>query len=310
MPNFANESFRAWLLSLWLALGIALVGCGSTPASATPSLDYASASSGQDAYAAPALPSLALESSATESYEVQSVSARPEPRSNLVSATTAPAPARARSSAEYASASPAPAPDVAPPLPGAEQQTATDATPGGPILVYRASFLLSVYEVEKAQVSLKKVAQDLGGFVSSQNDTQLTLRIPSPKFEAALSAVEVAGKVRARHVDALDVGHDYRDLGIRLHTAELMRARFEAMLAQAKNVSEALQVEAELERIVREIEQLKGQLRMLTDQIAFSTLTIEFRPESRPDLDDSEVFRLPYPWLEELGLHQLLELSR
>jgi hypothetical protein len=183
-----------------------------------------------------------------------------------------------------------------------------DAQHTGPLLIYTASFQLHVYEVEKAQAVLKEAAKRLGGFVAEQTDSALTLRVPSARFEEALAAVESTGKVRARHVQALDVGDQYRDLTLRLRTAEALRDRLEAMLARAAKVEEALQVERELERIVREIEQIKGQLRAMGDRIALSTIVVDFRPEARPDLDDSEAFRLPYPWLDELGLHHLLEL--
>jgi hypothetical protein len=217
-----------------------------------------------------------------------------------------------RDSAPLAAVTPSaqatPASPEAPRLPE-EKRTATDASEAGPVLVYTASFLLSVYEVDKAQTALKTAAQALGGFVSVQNDQQITLRVPADKFEAALSAVENNGKVRARNVQALDVGEQYRDLNIRLATAEAVRARLELMLSRAEKVDDALRVEKELERVVSEIEQLKGQLRSLTDRIAFSTLIVEFRPEVRPDIDDSDAFRLPYPWLDQLGLHHLLELT-
>jgi hypothetical protein len=208
-----------------------------------------------------------------------------------------------------AASMPEPAPPGAPPLAETRQQTATDAAQAGPILVYTASFVLSVYEVDKAQRLLKEAAQQLGGFVSVQTDAQITIRVPAERFEAALTAVETTGKVQTRSVEALDVGAEYRDLSIRLRTAESVRGRLEAMLARAEKVDEALRVEQELERIVREIELLKGQLRSLADRVAYSTLAIAFRPEARPDLDDSEVFRLPYAWLDELGLHHLLELA-
>jgi hypothetical protein len=210
-----------------------------------------------------------------------------------------------------ATAAPAaePAPAGAPLVAETRQQTASDAAPSGPVLVYTASFVLSVYEVDKAQRLLKDAARQLGGFVSMQTDTQITLRVPADRFESALTSIETTGKVQTRSVQALDVGDEYRDLSIRLRTAESVRARLEAMLVRAEKVDEALRVEQELERIVREIELLKGQLRGLSDRVAFSTLTVEFRPEARPDLDDSAVFRLPYPWLDELGLHHLLELA-
>jgi Domain of unknown function (DUF4349) len=197
-----------------------------------------------------------------------------------------------------------------PPKPGQPPEvTRADALHSGPLLIYTAAFQLHVYEVEKAQLELKAATKRLGGFVSDQTDTALILRIPSARFEEALAAVESTGKVRFRRVQALDVGEQYRDLSLRLRTAEALRDRLETMLARAAKVDEALQVERELERIVREIEQIKGQLRAMGDRIAFSTITVDFRPEARPDLDDSDAFRLPYPWLEELGLHHLLELT-
>jgi hypothetical protein len=196
------------------------------------------------------------------------------------------------------------------PAPAQPSQTGrVDAVHTGPLLIYTATFQLHVYEVEKAQLELKAAAKRLGGFVSEQTDTSLTLRVPSARFEEALAAVESTGKVRARHMQALDVGDEYRDLTLRLRTAEALHDRLETMLAHAAKVDEALQVEKELERIVREIEHIKGRLRAMGDRIALSTVTVDFRPEARPDLDDSDAFRLPYAWLEELGLHHLLELT-
>jgi hypothetical protein len=284
-------------------LALVLAGCsGSATAAHQAHLD-SSETAGAD-YAAPAMPGADV-----PAQEAQVMASAPSP-------TAAPRRRwfqREATSELMAAATPKeaqePAPAEAPAMPEQKPQTATDATQAGPILVYTASFLLSVYEVEKAQLALKAATQKLGGFISVQNDTQITLRVPADKFEDALTAVETTGKVRARNVQALDVGDEYRDLGIRLRTAEAVRTRLEAMLARAEKIDDALRVEQELERVVREIELLKGQLRSLGDRIAFSTLVVEFRPEARPDIDDSDVFRLPYPWLDELGLHHLLELT-
>ena len=118
------------------------------------------------------------------------------------------------------------------------------------------------------------------------------------------------GKVLSRQIEALDVGERYRDLGLRLKTLEAMRQRLEELLARAGNVKEALEVEQQLERVLGEIEQLKGQLRSLDDRIAYSTLTLSFTPTPQPALDQGAVFRLPFPWLDELGIHSLLEVTR
>jgi hypothetical protein len=130
---------------------------------------------------------------------------------------------------------------VAPTTPPS-QAPRVDALHTGPLLIFTAAFQLHVYEVEKAQAELKAAAKRLGGFVSEQTDTALTLRVPSAHFEEAIAAIESTGKVRARHVQALDVGDQYRDLTLRLRTAEALRDRLEAMLARAAKVEEALHV--------------------------------------------------------------------
>jgi hypothetical protein len=208
-----------------------------------------------------------------------------------------------------APAQPAAPPPVRAPALEKPEATATDATPAGPILLYAASFALSVFEVDKSQAALRATVEQLGGFVALQNDSALTLRVPASKFQAALAEVERIGKVLSRDVQALDVGDSYRDLHIRIEAAEAVRKRLQALLDRAENVQDALRVEAELGRVLQQIEQLKGELRALTFRIAYSTIVLQFHASARPEIDQGEVFRLPFPWLDELGLHTLLEFA-
>lgn len=208
-------------------------------------------------------------------------------------------------------APPAEAPVLLASAPVAPQPAASDGTAvRSPLLIYTAAFQLSVFEVEKSQREAKALAAELGGFVSQQTQTRIAIRVPAPRFEEAVAKVEHMGKVLGRQIEALDVGEQYRDLSLRLRTLEAMRGRLEELLARAGNVKEALEVEKELERVLSSIEQLKGQLRSLDDRIAYSTLTLDFMPTPQPALDQGAVFRLPFPWLEELGVHSLLEVSR
>lgn len=230
-------------------------------------------------------------------------------------------------SAEEDSTARAPAPAqaaMAPPEPKRERMAAADAAAPvdpnrtasdasaarAPLLIYTASFQLSVFEVDKSQTAAKAMATAMGGFVALQTQTAISVRIPAARFEEALAAIEHMGKVLARQIEALDVGERYRDLGLRLKTLEAMRQRLEELLARAGNVKEALEVEQQLERVLGEIEQIKGQLRSFDDRIAYSTLTLDFTPTPQPALDQGAVFRLPFPWLEELGIHSLLEVTR
>jgi hypothetical protein len=87
-----------------------------------------------------------------------------------------------------------------------------------------------------------------------------------------------------------------------------MRERLERLLARADAVEDALAIERELQRLTDVIELLKGRQRYLTDQIRFSTITIVFQALStEPTGPDG--FTLPFDWLGELGLSNLMRLQ-
>lgn len=114
------------------------------------------------------------------------------------------------------------------------------------------------------------------------------------------------GDLLHRNVNVQDVTAEYTDLAIRMRNLEVMRERLEELLKKAAKVEEALAVERELERVAGELERIKGRLKLLRELVTFSTITVEFQP--RPvDHVDSKV-RLPFPWLDRLGLGDLLRL--
>ena len=103
-----------------------------------------------------------------------------------------------------------------------------------------------------------------------------------------------------------DVTAEFRDIEIRLQNARAVRARLEELLAKAQNVEDALKVERELERISGEIESMSGKLKLFRELISFSTITVTF--STKPvDRVENQV-QLPFPWLNELGLTNLLSL--
>jgi hypothetical protein len=67
-------------------------------------------------------------------------------------------------------------------------------------------------------------------------------------------------------------------------------------------------VEAELRRLVLEIEGMEGKLKRLGDQVAFATLRVTFEARTAPSAKTGP-FELPFRWLDQLGLRRLMELS-
>ncbi|MFO0692643.1 MAG: DUF4349 domain-containing protein [Polyangiales bacterium] len=186
---------------------------------------------------------------------------------------------------------------------------ATDATApsAGPMLVYTGTFHVAVYQVHESMDAMVAAARELGGFIATQGDDVLVFRVPAGRFDEAVAKIEQAGQVVHREVRAEDVGEEFRDVGIRIRNLEAMRLRVEAMLAQAANVEQALQVERELVRITEELERLKGRQRFLADRVAFATLTVVFRPRGNEAVGQEDVPSLPFPWLDRIGLGPLLQ---
>jgi hypothetical protein len=202
------------------------------------------------------------------------------------------------------------APSKAPPSPSPEQQIASGdaaARDGkAPLLIYTAVLTMGVFGVEQALDSVESLAREAGGYLLERNDTSITVRIPATRFRTALDGVGKLGDELHRQVNARDVTDEYADLEIRLRNAEVMRQRLESLLAKTGNIGDALAVERELERVAQTIEQIKGRLKLLGEQVAFSTITVNFQPRAT-DQVDSKV-DLPFEWLRELGLPQLLQL--
>lgn len=184
--------------------------------------------------------------------------------------------------------------------------TATDAVDlSRPILIYQASLQMAVHHVETRQDAVVALVNEAGGYLSKRNDSMLVVRVPAARFEELLEAIEGEGDLLSRNVEVLDVGEQYRDLRIRIQNLEAMRVRLVALLERAEAIEDALRVERELNRVTLELERARGQIRHLSQRIAFSTITIHYRA-----LTDQQVpsFQLPFDWLQRLGIRHLLSL--
>ncbi len=206
------------------------------------------------------------------------------------------------------SATPIAPPTTKPPTspPGTSGPTpATDAN--RPMLIYRATINLAVFEARKSIDEVETLAKSLGGYLVQRSDSSITVRVPAGAFDNALETVAKVGDELHRDVQVQDVTAQFRDLQIRLKNLQAVRIRLAALLDRAKTVEEALRVERELERVAGNIESIKGKLKLFSELIAFSTITVNF--QARPAESISSEVNLPFPWLDRLGLSRLLDLN-
>lgn len=230
--------------------------------------------------------------------------------------------ATARVDAEYASPAPpgaasrGSAPRAAPP-PGVgrerlavvatEPTAVADAPRGGELRIYTADVVMAVFEVREVQDRLVEQATAFGGYLSTRDDNVLVLRVPAERFEVLMEQIEGTGRLVHRAVSVQDVTEQFRDIETRIRTLDAMKQRFEALLARAATIEEALSVQRELERITVQLESLRGQLRLLGNRIAYSTITIRFQVlEHERLIDPNRPQLLPFQWVQSLGLANLL----
>src|SRR5882724_5352556 len=257
--------------------------------------------------------SLALLSNACGASSPGMKLAQPEAASPPPAPPGAPPEAMDRAVAESASAAPDAAPDAAPastPAPAALGPAAPSGmgvprtiatTPGVAVAPTRemldieANLSMQVPKVKHAVRQLHELTARVGGVVTSERvdstseygAAELTVRVPSGATQGVFEELEKLGSVLNQNVTARDIGKEYFDANLRLSSLEATQRRYQEILTHATTVEEILRIEAELGRIRTEIEQVKGNLRWLSDRAARATLHITLR-EHVPEIAHSD----------------------
>ncbi len=188
----------------------------------------------------------------------------------------------------------------------AAAKTVPDSPHSAAMLVYTANLTMAVYQVGPGLDGVERVARDVGGYLSSRQDESVVVRVPRDRFQDVMARIEKLGDVTHRDIKAEDVTDEFVDIQARLKNAYSMRDRLSDLLSKAP-AKEALDIEKELGRVTEEIERMEGRLKLLRDQIAFSTITVTFTPLAPQTVHDSSLLA-PFPWLQELGLGSLLNV--
>ena len=159
----------------------------------------------------------------------------------------------------------------------------------GPRIVQTASLSLSVprREFDSTIQHARTIATGSGGFVVSSSASQgaerrlvrgtLVVRVPERAYARVIDQLSGLGRVEGREEAGQDVSQEAVDLEARIRHLEAVEAQLLGFLEDAENVSAALAVQAELNRVQLELEQARGRLQYLEDQVAFATISLEVR---------------------------------
>jgi hypothetical protein len=159
----------------------------------------------------------------------------------------------------------------------------------GPRVIQTASLRLSLPRdrFEQTVDEARTVATGLGGFVVSSTASQgtgtrlvrgtLVLRVPERSYAEAMRRLAGLGRVEAREESGQDVSREFVDLEARRRHLEAVETQLLRLLDRAKTVAAALAVQSKLNEVQLELEQVRGQLQYLEDQVTYATISLSLR---------------------------------
>ena len=156
----------------------------------------------------------------------------------------------------------------------------------GPRVIQTASLTVSVARgrfdetVDKA----RSIAARFGGFVVSSAASQgseqrlvrgtLVVRVPARSYADAVRSIAGLGRVEARDESGQDVSQEFVDLEARARHLRAVESQLLELLQRANTVAAALAVQSQLNQVQLELEQARGRLQYLDDQVSFATISL------------------------------------
>jgi Domain of unknown function (DUF4349) len=156
-------------------------------------------------------------------------------------------------------------------------------------IIKTGEITLEVQTVSSAVGEIRAMALQLGGYVggsqagTADDAATLTLRIPAGRFEDALQRLhDMDGDVTAEATREQDVTGSVVDLEARIRNLEASEAQYRALLDRATDIEDILTVQARLDEVRGQIEQLQAQLDQLSELASLATLTVTVVPAAAP----------------------------
>jgi hypothetical protein len=170
------------------------------------------------------------------------------------------------------------------------------AAPAATHLVRTAEVTVEVKDVSAAARTIRTAAVSLGGIVSNESTTlpssesddadsgagqesQITLRVPEPKMDDALTRIAGAGRETNRSTTSEDVTATVVDLESRVATQTKSVARVRDLLERANSLQDVVLLESELARRESDLESIQARQRALVDKAALATITVNLRSQ-------------------------------
>jgi regulator of replication initiation timing len=159
-----------------------------------------------------------------------------------------------------------------------------DANAGfGRKVIYKANLVMKVAKFNDAEEQLLNLIHLSGAYVLQFSDSRNTdetgatyvIKVPSEGFSPFLEKMQQIKNLKfERQVEGSDVTEEFVDLQARLKAKQTVEVRLLAFMDKATTSNDLVKFSNELGSIQEEIEQIKGRMRYLDQNVAFSTINL------------------------------------
>lgn len=161
-------------------------------------------------------------------------------------------------------------------------------------IIKKAHYRFETTDVRKTLDAITDALGRYDAFIASSSqqleggymESKVVVRVANIHFPEMLKVVDgLATKVVFRNITTDDVSKDFVDLESRLKTKREVQERYTSILrSKAGTIEELLEAERQIGVLQEEIEATISRLNFLRDQVAYSTLDLEFFAPAQPQL--------------------------
>lgn len=159
-------------------------------------------------------------------------------------------------------------------------------------IIKTALLNMEVKDYKKFCGNIRDITRRSGGYIAREDQRQseyklenvIVIKVPVDRFEEAMNLLADSGeKVLERKISSEDVTGEVVDTRSRMEAKKKVRQRYLDLLKQAKNMSEIMQVQNEINDIQEEIESATGRVNYLIHAAALSTIELTYFQVINPD---------------------------
>lgn len=168
--------------------------------------------------------------------------------------------------------------------PGKTARQASDVAPLSRAVISTGQVTLHARDLGRAITHARQLVDGWGGVVADEqtdsdrhgrvSDSTLTLRVPSARFDEAMSALARLGDVEQQSRKSQDVTTKVLDTDARVRAGERAVAQLETLLTRATKLGDVIAIENDIATRQADLDSLKSQQKWLADQTSLSTITL------------------------------------